>query len=508
MDTETAPLWELVGISKSYPGVRANKEISLSLHSGEIHALLGENGCGKSTLIKILSGVVQPDSGEIRHRGRAVTLPNPTAARREGVATVFQEFSLAPTLSVAENIFLGRYPRRGPLIDWARMRGDARKVLDSLDIAIDPSRLVGSLSVAEQQLVEIAKAVSIDSSLLILDEPTTALGADEIKALHGLLRRMKARGAAILYISHRLDEVTDLVDTATILKDGRVVCAASEATLDIDRIVAHMIGHDVKEHYPKERNARNEPALSVNRLSSNTGVRDVTFDVRRGEVFGLGGVIGSGRTEIARALFGADRITGGEVLVDGKPLKARSTRDAIAAGLAFVPENRKSDGLFFNFFGGPNITSANLAGVSPALMLDKRRERATGRRYIKDLEISPLADSKLVGQLSGGNQQKIVIARWLFADSQVLILDEPTQGIDIGAKLAVYRLINELTRQGRAVILISSDHAELIAMSDRIGIVREGTVVDIKPASEVDHAMLVRASAQELVREEPQWNAA
>ncbi|MFI0843113.1 sugar ABC transporter ATP-binding protein [Mesorhizobium sp. IMUNJ 23232] len=494
MQTVQAPLWELVGITKSYPGVRANNGISITLRSGEIHALLGENGCGKSTLIKILSGVVQPDGGEIRLRGRPVTLANPIAARRDGVATVFQEFSLAPTLSVAENIFLGCYPKRGPLIDWKRMRGEARRILDGLEIGIDPDRLVAELSVAEQQLVEIAKAVSIDSTLLILDEPTTALGQQEIAALHVLLRRMKARGVAILYISHRLDEVIDLVDTATILKDGRVVCSAAESTLDIGDIVEKMIGHDVKEHYPKQRNARQAITLEARGLSSDRGARDVTFSLKQGEVFGLGGVIGSGRTEIARALFGADRITGGEIVIDGKPMVPRSTRDAIAAGLAFVPENRKFDGLFFNFSGGPNITSARLAAISKMFLLDKRKERAAGRRYIEELEISPLAASKSVGQLSGGNQQKIVIARWLFAGSKVLILDEPTQGIDIGAKLAVYRLINELTRQGRSVILISSDHAELIAMSDRIGIVRHGTIIDIRDAAEVDHAMLVRAS--------------
>ena len=489
------PLWELVNICKAFPGVRANDGISIRLNAGEIHALLGENGCGKSTLIKILSGVHAPDSGEIRLNGVPLTLGSPTEARAKGVATVFQEFSLAPTLSVAENIFLGRYPRRGLLVDWPGMRAEAAQILASLEIEIDPRRLVGSLSVAEQQLVEIAKAISVDAKLLILDEPTTALGAPEITVLHNLLRRMKSRGVAVLYISHRLDEVVELVDTATILKDGRVASTADATRLDIPSIVTAMIGTSVDEHYPKEHNATDEVLIEVEGLRSAAGANGASFAVRRGEVFGLGGVIGSGRTEIARALFGADKVTGGRVRVAGREVRLRSPRDAIAAGIALVPENRKFDGLFFNFHGGPNITSAAIGNIRRLFLLNKPEEARITADYIRDLEISPAAATKFVNLLSGGNQQKIVIARWLFAQSQVLILDEPTQGIDIGAKIAVYRLINQLTARGCAVILISSDHAELIAMSDRIGIVRGGAVVETRTAAETTHAHLVQASA-------------
>lgn len=488
------PLWELVNICKAFPGVRANDGISIRLNAGEIHALLGENGCGKSTLIKILSGVHAPDSGEIRLNGRPITLGSPIDARSKGVATVFQEFSLAPTLTVAENIFLGRYPRRGPLVDWAKMRAEAARVLTSLEIAIDPARLVGSLSVAEQQLVEIAKAISVDATLLILDEPTTALGEHEIAVLHRLLRRMKSRGVAVLYISHRLDEVVELVDTATILKEGRVASTADATRLDIPSIVTAMIGASVEEHYPKLRNATDEVLIEVGNLRSARGARGASFSVCKGEVFGLGGVIGSGRTEIARALFGADPASG-DIRIDGRRVRIRNPRDAIAAGLALVPENRKFDGLFFNFHGGPNITSAALGAIRRLFLLDKRGERRITGDFIRDLEISPAAADKCVNLLSGGNQQKIVIARWLFAGSRVLILDEPTQGIDIGAKIAVYRLVNDLTARGCAVILISSDHSELIAMSDRIGIVRNGAVVETLPASQVTHAHLVQASA-------------
>jgi len=493
------PLWELDNITKVYPGVRANDGVSIALYPGEIHALLGENGSGKSTLIKILSGVQQPDSGAIRYMGKEVKLENPTAARRKGVATVFQEFSLVPTLTVAENIFLGQPIRRGGAwLDWKRMQQQAAEILRRLEIELAPGRLVGELSVAEQQLVEIAKAIHTDAKLLILDEPTTALGENEIKALHGLLRRMKKHGVAILYISHRLDEVVGLVDTVTILKDGKVVSTREQTTLDVNVIIQRMVGREIKQHYPKQANATEDVLLEVHHLSSRGGVREVSFKVRRGEVFGLGGVIGSGRTEIARALFGVDRLTDGEIYVDDKKYVISSPRDAINAGIALVPENRKFDGLFFNFSGAPNISSAGLRQLVTAGMIQKRREGIMARHYVEDLEISPNAIHQLVLFLSGGNQQKVVIARWLFANSRVLILDEPTQGIDIAAKVAVYNLINQLTAEGRAVVLISSDHNELIAMSDRIGIVRSGSIVEIRDARDVNHSHLVQASAGEL----------
>ncbi|MDO6732746.1 sugar ABC transporter ATP-binding protein [Marinovum sp. 2_MG-2023] len=494
-------LWELEGITKVFPGVRANDGISIKLRAGEIHALLGENGCGKSTLIKILSGVHQPDGGTIRRQGEVVHLTSPIQAREQGVATVFQEFSLVPTLTVAENIFLGRYPRQGPLVDWRRMILEAEEVLGSLDISIAPDRIVGTLSVAEQQLVEIAKAISIEATLLILDEPSTALGEQEIVALHKLLRRMKERGVSILYISHRLDEVVSLVDTATILKDGKVVSCSEGTALDVNEIVSKMVGEDIDEHYPKQNNTTEEVLFSARNLATANGVQNVSFDVKRGEVYGLGGVIGSGRTEIARAIFGIDPLTRGNISIDGRAIRIRNPRDAIRSGLALVPENRKSDGLFFNFNGGPNITTAALDKIRGHFLLKKRSETQVTRDYIDQLEISPAAATKFVNLLSGGNQQKVVIARWLFAGSRVLILDEPTQGIDIGAKIAVYNLINALTARGCAVILISSDHNELIAMSDRIGIIRHGALIETRPADDVTHAQLVQASAQPLAKD-------
>lgn len=496
MQNPTNPGWELIDITKRFPGVLANDSISLRISGGEIHGLLGENGCGKTTLIKTLSGAHRPDSGTILHDGRPVVLASPTAARAAGIATVFQEFSIVPTLTVAENICLGRWPGRAALIDWQEMRRKAQQVLGEMELALDPDRTVSTLSVAGQQMVEIAKALAANATLLILDEPTTALGVEEIAHLHKLLRRLKARGTAILYISHRLDEVVEIVDRVTILKDGRVSAAAEGAAITVPFIVQSMVG-DVGDHYPKESHATEELILQVRELHTANRVRGATFDLRRGEVFGLGGVLGAGRTEIARALFGLDPVSSGEIIWKGRSRRFASPREAIAAGFGFVPENRKFDGLFFNLSGFPNLTSAALPKLARYGCLSFNREAEAGRRLLRDLQVTAAAEQRDVGTLSGGNQQKLVIGRWLFADTELFILDEPTQGIDIGAKVAVYRLINQLTRAGRSVILISSDYDELVAMSDRIGIVVQGRIESIRAAAEVTRADLMRAAAQE-----------
>jgi ABC-type sugar transport system ATPase subunit len=360
-------------------------------------------------------------------------------------------------------------------------------------VRIDPAAVVSSLSVAEQQLVEIAKALAADASMLILDEPTTALGLTEIAQLHGLLKRLKVAGTAILYISHRLDEVVELVDVATIMKDGRIVCTAAETRIEIPFIVRRMIG-EITEHFPKEETSRDDIVLEVNAIATRNRVHDVSFTVLRGEVLGIGGVLGSGRTEIARALFGIDRLIAGEIRWKGKQAKFSSPEDAIKAGIAYVPENRKSDGLFFNLTGFPNMSIARLDKLGGRFAISLRRETEEGQRLVGDLEISPAAETKTVDLLSGGNQQKIVIGRWLFAGAELFILDEPTQGIDIGAKVAIYQLINSLTRAGHSVILISSDHDELLAMSDRIAIIRHGRVESVRNAREISKLDLVRAS--------------
>jgi ABC-type sugar transport system ATPase subunit len=465
--------------------VVANDGVSLCLRRGEIHGLLGENGSGKSTLIKTLSGAHQPDSGVILQRGHPVRLSSPLRARELGIATVFQEFSLVPSLTVAENVYLGRWQRRRGSIDWAAMRDGARRLFAALELVIDPEAVVGKLPLAQQQLVEIAKAMALDASMLILDEPTAALGPTEIRHLHLLLRRLKDSGCAILYVSHRLDEVTALVDVATILRNGRVVSTAEDTTIQIEPIVAHMIGGEVKEHYPKEHNTTDEPVLEAQNLRTAQGVADVSFTLCRGEVLGLGGVLGCGRTEIACALFGVHPLTGGRLQVRGRDVCLNSPADAMRAGIVMTSENRKADGLFPNFDGTRNITIANLAAFRRGVWLNLAAEARASRLLINQLQISPEAERNSVEVLSGGNQQKIVVARWLNCRADVFILDEPTQGIDIGAKIAVYHLINELTRAGKAVILITSDDEELLAMSDRIALVRDGCITRIAPAGAV-----------------------
>lgn len=489
------PLWEFSDISKAYPGVLANDKVCIKLMAGSIHGLLGENGCGKSTMIKTLSGVQQPDSGRILFKGQAVQIADPLAARALGIATVFQEFSIVPTLSVGENIFLGNMPRnRFGVIDWQTIRTESARVLAEMEVNISPDAITGTLSVGEQQLVEIAKAIAMDAQMIILDEPTAALGEGEIEQLHELLRKMRTQGTAILYVSHRLDEVERIVDEVTILRGGKVVRASGETEIDVSQIVSAMVGEDISEHYPKEANATDEIVLEVRGLCTKMGVADATFDLHWGEVLGLGGVLGSGRTEIARALFGVDPLVGGDVTLNGKPVRFKNEMDAIGAGFALVPENRKFDGLFFNFRASGNITAASLSRISSLGVLDLKAEAAGTSRLIEDLEISTQAEEKTVNFLSGGNQQKIVIARWLFSQASILIFDEPTQGIDIGAKIAVYKLINALTRAGKSIILISSDHDELLAMSDRVAIVQHGSIKRIVGAGELTHDDLVRAS--------------
>ena len=350
MTPQTEPLWQFVDISKAYPGVLANDRVCIKLMAGSIHGLLGENGCGKSTLIKTLSGVQQPDSGKILHNGKEVHIADPQDARDKGIATVFQEFSIVPTLSVGENIFLGNMPRsRFGMIDWNKVNADAAAVLAEMDVDISPETITGRLSVGEQQLVEIASAIAMDAGMIILDEPTAALGENEIERLHQLLRKMRSLGTAILYVSHRLDEVERIVDEVTILRGGRVVSASGETEINVSQIVSAMVGEDIAEHYPKENNATDQVVLTANGLKTKAGVRNVSFELHKGEVLGLGGVLGSGRTEIARALFGVDPLLTGEVVLNGKSLNIRHEMDAINAGLALVPKTANSMACFSIF---------------------------------------------------------------------------------------------------------------------------------------------------------------
>ncbi len=500
MNDTSPPLWELTDIKKSFVGVQALKGVSITLREGEIHALLGENGSGKSTLIKCVAGVHQPDAGRMLWKAKPVEFRHPMDARDHGVATIFQEFSIVPTLSIAENVFLGRQPRRkGGAIDWKAMQVETLKVLDQLEIHVDPSATVRSLSVAEQQLVEIAKAISLESTLLIMDEPTAALGLAETERLLALVRRLASQGKAILYISHRLDEVFQVADRVTILKDGNLVATRPVAGISMNEIVQMMVGMEIEQHYPKVINVKSQPCLEVEHLSTQRDVNNVSFTINVGEVFGLGGMVGSGRTEIARALFGLDPITSGSIRLYGKQVRFHSPSQAIRQGVGLIPENRKLDGLFFNFAAAPNITMSRMTEILNGPFLSLTGERKAGAAYVQKLSITPTALERSVRFLSGGNQQKVVIARWLFSKARLLILDEPTQGIDVGAKLDVYNVINELTAAGISILLISSDYPELLAISDRVAIVRDGRILHIAESNTLsEYELLAIASGAEL----------
>lgn len=499
MAGEMQPLWELESIHKYFPGVKALDGVDIRIFPGEVHGLLGENGSGKSTLVKCLSGVHQPTAGRILLRGAPTVIHDPFVARSLGIATIYQELSLVPNLTVGENIFLGRLPRRrgfGIVVDWPRVWDRSAALLERLGIRLDPGAVVSELSVSEQQTVEIAKALSQDASLLIMDEPTASLGMDEVARLHDIVRNLARQGCAVIYISHRLDEVIGLVDSVTVMKDGKVVAGERIGNIDMTRIVSLMVGGDFRSHYPKERNQTDQTLLEVEDIRTARGVRGASFTVHRGEVVGLAGLIGTGRTSIAHALFGIERLTGGRVTHYGGAGAGRDSRfqspsRAIADGVALLTEDRKATGLFMNFTGVHNISIARLSQISRRGILDLGREQSLVQGHFEKLRISPSARDRSVQYLSGGNQQKVIIARWIFSEADVFILDEPTQGIDVGAKVEVYNLINRLTREGKGVILISSDLEELLAISDTICVVADGRVVESRRAEGIDRKYLM-----------------
>ena len=470
------PRLALTGISKRFAATAALSDVTLELLPGEIHALVGENGAGKRTLVKTIAGVHQPDAGEIRLDGERITIPSPAAARAMRIAVVHQEPRLFPDLSVAENIFLIAPPTdRLRTIAWKEMRRRAAELFEQLDVKMDVSAPVRGLSMADQQLIEIAKALSLDARVLILDEPTASLSTHEVERLFTIVRRTKERGVGVLFVSHRLDDVFALCDRATVFRDGRHVITAPTSELTTASLVRHMVGREVSL-FPKEASALGAPLLEVRGLSDAAGFRDVSFTVRAGEILGLAGLVGAGRTEIARVLFGIEPRTAGEVLLDGRPVNFRSPSEALRAGIAYVPEDRHQDGLILDFSIANNITLPILPRLFPRLLLRSRVEDEVARSFSERLRVRATGVGQAVSALSGGNQQKVVIAKWLATKPRVLILDEPTRGVDIGAKVEVHRIVSELAATGLAIVMISSDLPEVLAMSDRILVLHEGRV--------------------------------
>ena len=474
-----AELLRLDGICKSFPGVRALHNVHMNVRKGEVHALLGENGAGKSTLMKILSGAYTRDSGEIFWEGKKVQIQNPRIAQQMGIAIIYQEFNLVPQLSVSENVWLGRQPmKKNGLIDWNEAHRQTKLLLDELNLDLDPLRPVTGLGVAQQQMVEIAKALSLDAKLLIMDEPTSALAETEIYQLFTIINKLKERGVSVVFISHHLDEVFEICDRGTVLRDGEFIATVDLKQTTNDELIQLMVGRSLDQQYPKIATQRGEEALRVEHLNQKNTLRDICFSAYTGEILGIAGLVGAGRTELVKAVFGADKIDAGQVFVFGREVHIISPEIAIQAGIGLLPEDRKQEGLVLLLSVLHNVSMASLGKIkNMAGLLRLKEEKFKVGGFVQKLRISTPGIQQQVQNLSGGNQQKVVLAKWLASKSKILIFDEPTRGIDVGAKVEVYNLMNSLVEGGAAVIMVSSEMPELLGMSDRILVMREGCMV-------------------------------
>jgi ribose transport system ATP-binding protein len=489
------PALVLRGIRKAFPGVVALDGVDFELAAGEVHVLLGENGAGKSTLMKIISGAVARDAGDIEINGQPAAINGPREAQALGVGIIYQEFNLIPHLTAGENILLGREPALAPgVINQRKLMRIAQEQLDALGVAIDARAIVSRLSVAQQQMVEVAKALSLDARVLIMDEPTSALTAQEIHELFAAIRRLKARGVAIVYISHRMEELFAIGDRVTVLRDGRYVGTRRIGETKMAELVRMMVGRDLKDQFPKQRATVGDEVLRVERLQRNGVLHDISFALRRGEVVGLAGLMGSGRTELARAIFGADAIDGGKVFVRGEQKAITSPRTAIDLGLGLLTEDRKQQGLVLVLSVRENVCLPSVGRWSRAGVVQTQREADATEQRIRELRIKTPSALQRVVNLSGGNQQKVVLAKWLCTDADILIFDEPTRGIDVGAKVEIYQLMNQLAARGAAILMISSELPEILGMSDRILVMHAGRITGEFAASDATQEKLLAAA--------------
>ncbi|MFE7624584.1 sugar ABC transporter ATP-binding protein [Streptomyces sp. NPDC057509] len=494
-EPERIPVLALEGVSKSFGAVRALREVSLRLYAGEAHALAGENGAGKSTLIKTLAGVHRPDSGSVLLDGAPAEFHGPADARDAGVAVIYQEPTLFPDLSIAENIFMGRQPRRSfGRVDHRAVKDATTALFHRLGVDLDPDRPARGLSIADQQLVEIAKALSFEARVLIMDEPTAALTGSEVARLFGVVETLREQGAAVLFISHRLEEIFRLCRHVTTLRDGARVASEPLDGLTEDDLVRRMVGRDLDELYPKQEAQTGEVALSVRRLTREGVFTDISFEVRRGEIVGLAGLVGAGRSEVARAVFGVDRFDGGEVEVLGRTLEPGAPSLAMRAGLALVPEDRRAQGLVMDMSIERNIGLTGFADTSRAGLMNRRAERSRALDWSVRLQVKYAGLGDVVGTLSGGNQQKVVLAKWLATAPQVLIVDEPTRGIDVGTKAEVHRLLSALAADGVAILMISSDLPEILGMADRVLVMYEGRLTAELPRDRANEESVMAAA--------------
>ncbi len=492
-----APIITLEAVSKHFPGVRALERVNLELHAGEVHVLLGENGAGKSTLMKILAGVHQPDSGRILLDGAPVKLMGPRMAQALGIATIYQELSLVPDLTVAENLYLGRTKTRYGMIDFGSLNREAAQILEELQIPVAPSCVVRGLSVAQMQMIEIARALTQRARILTLDEPTAALSEKESEVLFATVRKLRDRGVALVYISHRMPELFELGDRVTVLRDGCSVATKPIRESTPDDLIRLMVGRELSDVYPPQTPLeRDELALEVTNLNRPGVLFGVSFSLRRGEILGIAGLVGSGRTELLRALFRADSATG-EVRINGEFKDLRNPRQAVEAGLAFLTEDRKHQGLALGMRIRENVVMACLKRFFPVGFWLEDAERQASAEYIERLAIrTPSAEQRVVN-LSGGNQQKVVLAKWLLCDAKILLIDEPTRGIDIGARAEIYALMRQLTAQGKSIVMVSSDLPEVLGMSDRILVMGYGRVMGELKRSEASQESILQLATKE-----------
>jgi len=497
MDVE--PLLRMEGISKSFPGVQALDNVDFEVYPGEILGFVGENGAGKSTLVKIISGVYSKDRGTMYFKGQPVEIHSPQEAQRIGISTIHQELALVPHLSVSENVFLNREEikvRTIGMVDFKTMNQKAEETLKSLGVDISGKRLVKELTVAAQQMVEVAKALSMNASLIVMDEPTSSLSSKEVEALFDAMRRLKKRGVSVVFISHRLEEVLRVVDRVIVMRDGHRVGTLPIAEATEEKLIRLMVGREVGL-FPKERAEIGQPVLEVRGISGDNGVRNVSFAVHKGEILGIAGLMGAGRTEVARLICGADRLTEGTVFIEGRKVKIHTPADAVRHGIGWIPEDRKQHGLVLGMTVRDNITMAILRRISGLLgAVSQRKENDIAKHYVDALSVITPSLTQTVRNLSGGNQQKVVLAKWLSTEPKVLIMDEPTRGIDVGAKAEVHALMSRLAQQGIAIIMISSEMPEIIGMSDRVIVMCQGRVTGEFKRDEFDQEQIMTCATQ------------
>ncbi len=498
-------LLEMKHITKTFPGVKALDDINFTLKPGEVHILLGENGAGKSTLMKILAGAYVPDEGELFVDGEQITRFNPIAAKKKGIGIIYQEFNLIPYLSVAENIYIDNMPKAyGLLVDKKEMHKQAEKMLGEMKMSVDTHALASSIPVAQQQMVEVAKALTHELKILIMDEPTATLSDVEIKQLFAMIRTLTQRGIGVIYISHRLQEISEIGDRITILRDGKYICTKDVKDIAIQEIVKLMVGREISNLYKRDYQQPGELALKVEHLySSKERLSDINLELHRGEIVGLAGLVGSGRTELARAIFHVDPYEKGDISLLGQVVdKKQSPHDVIEKGLSLIPEDRKRQGLSLVLSISQNIVMASLEKLNPKSWINSKVEKKVVDEYIKELNIITPSSNQLAQNLSGGNQQKVVLAKWLCTKADVIIFDEPTRGIDVGAKGEVYSFMNELVKQGKAILMISSELPEIIGMSDRIYVMRDRKVVKELNASEATQELIISYAMEGALEEE------